>query len=320
MPFLFHVLDLRARSMLSVNGFSETAALTPSTANGVAYIVINGLTLVIGALGNLLVLTVVFANFHTSTISDLLVANLASIDVLTALVLIPGGIYRHVCAKMGYCHVSETAVVVHRILVQFAVTAAISSLLTIAVDRFIAIVLPFRHRTWPTKKCAIIGVLFTWMSGVFVTGIFNGLGQVYIQNSYCICLLLISSFLYLYIFSIALKQETKIAAVQALYRPRPSVFLWERKSTKTMVIVLGVYALCWVPSVVFYSVTAKDYWRFPNIQSWVNTMYYLNAASDPFIYCLRSKRFRKAVEKLFKSWRVNNAQFPISNTPGIQRP
>lgn len=288
--------------LLSVNESSEPTDFTPSTASGFVFVAINGLTLITGTMGNLLVLTVVFVNIHTSTVSDLLVANLASFDLLTALVLIPGSIYRHVCVKMGYCHVREAAVRILSVLVQFAVTASISSLLTIALDRFIAIAFPLRHRILPTKKRVVISVLFTWTSGVFVTGIFNGLGIVYIQNTYCICLILVTASLYIYIFSIALKQERKIAAIVAFYRKRRTVFLWERKSTKTMVIVLGVYALCWVPSVVFYSVIPRDDWRFPRIQCWVKTLYYFNASLDPVIYCLRSKRFRKAVKKLIKTW------------------
>lgn len=304
------ILGLWPHNMSLINETSETAisqtasSFTPSMANSIAFLVINGLTIVVGTLGNLLVVTVIFLQIHFTTVSDLLIANLAAIDLLTAVVLISGGIYRHVCTRMGYCHVWDTVVTVHRILVQFSVTAVASSLLTIAVERFISVAFPFRHGSLSTKKRALIGVLFTWASGIFVTAVFHGLYLVYIQNTYCICLLLITTSIYIYIFSIALKQENKIAAMRVLYGKRPTLFMWERKSAKTMTIVLGMYALCWVPSVMFYSVVRTSDWRFPRMQFWINTVYYLNTASDPFIYSLRSKRFRKAVKKLIRAWLV----------------
>ena len=50
---------------------------------------------------------------------------------------------------------------------------------------------------------------------------------------------------------------------------------WERKSTKKMAFVLGVYLTCWVPSAVFYSVLRPADFLFRRIQPWINSVYYL---------------------------------------------
>ena len=273
----------------------------PSLLTGSTVIVADGLIAIVGTVGNLLVLTVIFVHIRLSTVSNILIANLASVDLLTAFVLIPGGLYRHVCNRMGYCRVNKVFVLSHRILAQFVVTAASTSLFVIAMERFIAIAFPFRYKSLFTRKRAIACALLTWTLGALITGIFHGLNIVYIQVIYCILLILVTFFLYIYIFSIALKHEKKIAAMQGGFSSRTAQLPWERKSAKTMAIVLGVFALCWVPSVAFYSVVKRNDWLYPRMQFWMNTLYYLNAALDPFIYCVRSEKFRKSVKKLFKS-------------------
>lgn len=273
----------------------------PSLLTSATVIAADGLIAIVGTLGNLLVLTVIFVQIRFSTVSNILIANLALVDLLTASVLIPGDIHRHVCDRMGYCHVDKTFVLIHRILAQFVITAASTSLFVIAMERFIAIAFPFRYKSLFTRKRAIACAVLTWTLGTVITGIFNGLKIVYIQVIYCILLILVTFFLYIYIFSIALKHENNIAAMQSSFSPRTTQLPWERRSAKTMAIVLGVFTLCWVPSVAFYSVVQRDDWLYPRMHFWMNTVYYLNAALDPFIYCARSEKFRNSVKKLFKS-------------------
>lgn len=273
----------------------------PSLLTSATVIAADGLIAIVGTLGNLLVLTVIFVHIRFSTVSNILIANLALVDLLTASALIPGDIHRHVCDRMGYCHVDKTFVLIHRILAQFVITAASTSLFVIAMERFIAIAFPFRYKSLFTRKRAIACAVLTWTLGTVITGIFNGLNIVYIQVIYCILLILVTFFLYIYIFSIALKHENNIAAMQSSFSPRTTQLPWERRSAKTMAIVLGVFTLCWVPSVAFYSVVQRDDWLYPRMHFWMNTVYYLNAALDPFIYCARSEKFRNSVKKLFKS-------------------
>ena len=295
-------------SNITVLSTTDDFHYKPSLFIGIAVTSIDGIIAITGTIGNLLVLTVIFVQIRFSTVSNILIANLAAVDLLTASVLIPGDICRHVCDRMGYCHVPHTFVLLHRILAQYVVTAAAVSLFVITMERFIAIAFPFRYRSLFTRTRAMGCVALTWTSGALITGIFHGLNIVYIQNVLVIFLILVTSFLYIYIFSVALKHERKIATMHAQVpdlRRSSSVGVWERKSAKTMAIVLGVYMLCWVPSVVFYSVVRMDDWIYPRMQFWINSVYYLNAVLDPFIYGVRSDKFRKEVRRLIKSWRVN---------------
>ena len=189
------------------------------------------------------------------------------------------------------------------------------SLFVIAVERFIAVAFPFRYRSLFTRAWAKACVALTWTVGTFITGVFHGLKIVYIQNVILIFLVLLTFSIYVYIFSVALKHEKKIAAMRSQVPnfQRSSPLPWERKSAQTMGIVLGVYILCWVPSVVFYSVVRTDDWLFPRLQFWINSVYYLNAVLNPFIYGVRSGRFRKEVRRLIKSFRARRL-FPYNTS------
>ena len=288
-------------TQLTTLNLSRQTPTILTDATGGAVIALDGLISIFGTLGNLLVLAVIFVALRFSTVSNILIANLACVDLLTVTVLIPGDIARHLCARMGLCHADRTLVLLHRVLAQFIVTAASTSLFFIALERFIAIAFPFRYKSLFTKTKATVCSFLTWTSGAIITGIFHGLNIIYVQNTYCILLLLVTFILYFYMFFVALKHEKKIASTPANYNMRPTQLLWESKSAKTMAIVLGVYALCWFPSVIFYSVVRQTDWLYPRLQVWINTVYYSNATLDPLIYSVRSEKFRRSVNKLLTS-------------------
>lgn len=295
----------RLQTMLPSNpehgNITTHPSLSPNLASGISVIVINFLLSLLGTLGNLLVLLVISVNIRLATPSNLLLANLASVDFICMAFVAPGSIYKQFCRKLGFCHLSEMTVLAFRGLGQFVVAAAVSSLFAIAVDRFLAISFPFKYTSMMTKRRTVYCICLTWLAGAVITFVFMGLNFVYIQSAYCILLILVTISLYIHIFLFALKKERQIAALQITNAKRTTNFLHERKSTKTMAVILGVFAASWVPAVVFYAVVSPEDPRFPDIQSWINAIYYLNATLNPFIYCVRSVNFRKRVKQLVKS-------------------
>ena len=276
-------------------------SLSPNLASCLSVIVINFLLSILGTLGNLLVLLVSSVNIRLTTPSNLLLANLASVDFICMAFVTPSSIYRQLCRKLGFCHLSEMTVLAFRGLGQFVVAAAVSSLFVIAVDRFLAISFPFKYTSMMTKRRTVYCICLIWLAGAVITSVFMGLNFVYIQSAYCTLLILVTISLYIHIFLSALKKERQIAALQISNAKRTTHFLHERKSTKTMAVILGVFVVSWVPAVVFYAVVSPEDPRFPDIQSWINAIYYLNATLNPFIYCIRSVNFRTRVKKLVKS-------------------
>ena len=281
-----------------------TAAMTTLNINLASVIsgaTINIILIVLGTLGNLLVLMVIFINIRLASVSNLLLANLGLIDLLCTAYLVPGATYKLFCIGMGLCHVPNTFLLVQGGIVQFVVAAAVFSLFAIAVDRYIAISFPFKYSSLVTKRRVVFSVLLSWIVAALIAFTFKYLKLFYIQSAYCILLILVTTFLYIHIFLFALKKERQIAALQVSNIRRVSNFLHERKSTKTMAIILGVFIAAWVPAVVFYAVVQRDDPIYPHLQNWINTIYFVNAALNPFVYCVRSRNFRKRVKLLAKS-------------------
>ena len=142
------MMDSNATYVTSTN----VTRYIPSLLTGATVIAADGLIAIVGTLGNLLVLTVIFLHIRFSTVSNILIANLALVDLLTAFALIPGDIHRHVCDRMGYCHVNEKSVLIHLILAQFVVTATSTNTFLIAMEPFIAIAFPFRDKSLFMRK------------------------------------------------------------------------------------------------------------------------------------------------------------------------
>lgn len=291
-------------SSLEPGNLTLNPSLPPNLASSISALTIDVILSIFGTLGNLLVLLVILINVRHATVSNLLLANLAAIDFICMAFVTPGAIYKYLSIRLRYCYVSETFVLAHRALAQFIVSAAVSSLFAIAVDRVLAISFPFKYTTILTKRRAVYFICLTWIAGALISTIFMALNFVYIQSAYCTILILVTICLYIHIFLFALKKERQIAALQITNVKGTTNFLHERKSTKTMAIILGVFAAAWIPAVVFYPVVSKEDPRFLDIQNWINTIYYLNATLNPFIYCVRSVNFRKSVKKLLKSFMI----------------
>ena len=201
---------------------------------GLFITIFDGTIAITEALGNLLVLTVISVQIRFSTVSNILIANVAAVDLLTAAVIIPGDIGRHVSEGMGLCHISPRVILLYRTLVQYVITAAAVALFVIVVECFIGIAFPFRYRSLFTRTRAKICVAATRISRVLINGIFFVLNFVFIISILYLFLVLFTHSLYIYIFSIALKHERKIVSLQVQYPDlkHSTTHPWKRKSTK----------------------------------------------------------------------------------------
>jgi len=270
-------------------------------ASAISAATINILLSILGTLGNLLVLIIIFFNIRRASASNLLLANLAAIDLLCTFYVAPGATYKIFCIGMALCHVPENFLLAQRAIAQFVVAAAVSSLFAIAVDRFIAISFPFKYTSIMTKRRTLFYSFLTWMAGAVISFVFMYFKFFYLQSAYCILLILVTTSLYIHIFVFALKKARQIAALQVSNVKRGTNFLHERKSAKTMAIILGVFIAAWVPSVAFYAVVSPSDPRYLIIKNWITVTYFLNATLNPFIYGVRSRNFRKRVKLLVKS-------------------
>ena len=104
--------------------------------------------------------------------------------------------------------------------------------------------------------------------------------------------------MYIYIFVKAKRQENRI---QEMTTRIPEGVSAEKKVAKTIFTVVGIYAVCWLPTLLLPAFVNPSSEQFGNASfPWVMTLLACNSALNPFIYCLKSQKYRLAFSKILR--------------------
>ena len=87
---------------------NQTIPQHSNYASVISVITINILLSILGTLGNVVVLLVIFLNFRRATVSNLLLGNLGAIDLLSTAYLVPGAVYKIFGVQLDFCRVPES--------------------------------------------------------------------------------------------------------------------------------------------------------------------------------------------------------------------
>ncbi|CAH1801402.1 unnamed protein product, partial [Owenia fusiformis] len=243
--------------------------------------VIIGLILAIIAImtifGNILVIGATIISQGLKTKTRYFIVSLATADILVAVLVMPFGIYQQVNNLFwdfgdSVCKLSTCFDIMFS-------SASIYNLLCIAIDRYMAICMPFHYHNL-TKKI-ILGLLIgCWTMpipysflAIFMEWNLIGIEEIYSmmtsQGNTCIFLenipyaliaSTISFFLpmialigiYTKIFYIAIKQSNQIAALNAQVNPKEQKNMkHEKRAAKSLAIIVGVFLICWLPFFTF---------------------------------------------------------------------
>ncbi|XP_043962762.1 trace amine-associated receptor 1-like [Gambusia affinis] len=263
---------------------------------------------VITVCGNLLVIIsiVYFRQLHTPT--NALILSLAVADLLVGALVFPLTMEFSVSScfyqEEMFCKVRSS----------FDITLSTCSILNlccISVDRYYAVCQPLAYRTKISSHVVVVMILVSWgvpgVAAVSLVG-FNRskcgqnclftvvLGKILIVLITFYLPLLVMICIYLKIFCVAQKQAHSI---QSMKTPGASVSKMERKATKTLVIVMGVFLLCWLPSflctTVFTFSNASQPGPLVEILNWLALS---NSTFNPFIYALFYRWFRSAIRMI----------------------
>ncbi|XP_070844148.1 trace amine-associated receptor 1-like [Chaetodon trifascialis] len=229
---------------------------SPSTVCVLLYVFLCSLA-VVTICGNLLVLIsiIYFKQLHTPT--NFLILSLAVADLLVGVVAFP--------YTMGFsvssCLYSEHLFC--KVLETFDITLNAASLLNlccISIDRYYAVCHPLTYRTKINVHVVVMMILASWSVSVLVAIglVMAGLNKDECQETCSIdvqlanILGLLCSFylpvilmlcIYLKIFLVAQRQVRSIQGTKS----GATASKMERKATKTLAIVMGVFLICWSP-------------------------------------------------------------------------
>ncbi|XP_078361876.1 melanocortin receptor 3-like [Oculina patagonica] len=259
--------------------------------------VVCALASVMGTLGNSLVLLAVRNNANLRTKPDLFITSLAFSDFTVCALFLPMMIY-----NLNHRAPDDQYVIFHSVklfLGHAAMVASTSNLFAVTVDRVVAIRFPYKYIAVMTTRNALVGIVLVWCIAV-AFGIVYGLRLIsptYV-SLYNLTMLLSTIIMNISIFSVAKRQENRIRNMH----PGHNGSVAEKKVAKTIFIVVGVYFLCWAPLFLLPAFVnpAKNMIQFQKSIRWVNTLLACNSAFNPYIYCMRSKKYRTAFGKLLR--------------------
>ena len=206
--------------------------------------------------------------------------------------------------------------------------ASILSLCVISVERLIAIRNPLNHVTIVTRRRVIVSLMFVWVDAVIVSSLpfvpwdsgdpdkecnYNPTRwwsiMVIISNVIVPFLVIVVCYSYMYL--VAQSHIKKISSDKRNVKHNKAHINAckernERRGNITIMIVIGVFVVCWFPSCFYYFLqqTCPECFSesFRSKQSLVNALVkvltFTSSFVNPLIYCWRSREFRSVFLKI----------------------
>ncbi|XP_054427172.1 adenosine receptor A2b [Pteronotus mesoamericanus] len=295
------------------------------------------LELVIAALsvaGNVLVCAAVGTSSALQTPTNYFLVSLAAADVAVGLFAIPFAITISLGISTDFYSCLFLACFV-LVLTQ----SSIFSLLAVAVDRYLAILVPLRYKSLVTGSRArrVIAVLWVLAFGIGLTPFlgwnsrdsaisctkpWNGtvnescclvkcLFETVVPMSYMVyfnffgCVLpplLIMLVIYIKIFMVACRQLQR----PELMDHSRTVLQREIHAAKSLAMIVGIFALCWIPVHAINCVTLFQPAQAKNKPRWAMNMAILlshaNSVVNPIVYAYRNRDFRCTFHKIISRY------------------
>ena len=279
---------------------------------------ISGFLCFITISGNILICAAIlkdpFGNLRTPFMY--FVANLAVSDLVTGCITMPSSVVIHVL-ELFTLATDDVAKLMHfmRLTYFISVNATLLSLIALSVDRYLAVVKPFSYRRHTGLKGRIAITIATWVISI-------SLPMIYFATSYITVLLLFANiciivvfgilfFIYFKVYKTLMGQSKKIRRVNnARYGPGSADLsvstkpLRERdeRVTRAFLIILIVFACCYVPVIVIIYILKFNPICDCTIQHALRDSQFILgltfAAATPFVCALHHRTFRNAVSHL----------------------
>ncbi|XP_033323956.1 allatostatin A receptor 1 [Megalopta genalis] len=295
-----------------------------------------GMIGILGFVGNCLVVTVVAANPGMRSTTNILIINLAVADLLFVIFCIPFTATDFVLPFWPFgniwCKIVQYLIIV-------TAFASVYTLVLMSLDRYLAVVHPVTSRSWRTENHAILAICIAWAMifaistpALVIHGEFQDMDGASSSENLTACRILpqydwpffqTSFFLTSYLLPLMLICYFYICMLVRLWR-RSRVSAESRRGrrrvTRLVLVVVGVFAVCWCPiQVILVTKSLNVYPLTPAtimVQIGSHILAYMNSCINPFLYAFLSDSFRKAFRKIIYCTPRSdqNRQGPVTRT------
>lgn len=291
-----------------------------------------GLVDIIGFAGNLLVIIVIAGYSSMQNSTNILILSLALADLSFIICCVP---FTAMVYVVDSWPLPDFFCKIWNFTTYLSAYCSVYTLVLMSLDRFLAVVFPLRSRVWRTTKNTIIAVIITWIILILAnlplalytkalywvendggstckrkmchftwTAIFEGdiIRGINVENSkifytiffalgYAVPLALICIF-----YSVLLK-ELLCGRVSKMSKSAES-HKGKRKATKLVIIVISVFAACWLPVQTIFMLQSYIGGHYELYLLIGNVLAYANSCVNPILYAFFSDTFRTGFASL----------------------
>ncbi|XP_046548369.1 probable G-protein coupled receptor 83 [Haliotis rubra] len=309
------------------SSFKSQSFKRDQTVENIIIVIAYSILSLISFFGNSLVCYVILKNKRLHTATNFFIANLAVSDLLITCINVPFNILRHILDEWPLgdflCHLVNFSLMTSVYVSTYTLTA-------IAIDRHRVILTPLTIRM--SKQLAITVLVFIWVLAICLSlpyGIYTSVQEVNLFTSklrrcrssfpdtldsfeqyltvvtiimqYCIPLAFIA-FAYGRIVR-KLWARTHVGAVTE--NQHQSQQRAKRRSIKLLIAVVIVFALCWLPLILYHLLT--DFHPNAEVFHHDSRAFFIchwiaisSTCYNPFVYCWLNENFREEVKARFR--------------------
>ncbi|XP_032669448.1 allatostatin-A receptor-like isoform X1 [Odontomachus brunneus] len=280
-----------------------------------------GMIGILGLVGNSLVVVVVAANPGMRSTTNILIINLAVADLLFVIFCIP---FTATDFVLPYWPFGNVWCKIVQYLIIVTAYASVYTLVLMSLDRYLAVVHPIASMSWRTENHAILAICVTWAVILAISTpalVIHGeiryvfqevdgsssenLTACRILEQYDWSFFQVSFFLTSYVLPLKLICIFYVCMLIKLWRgSRISAESrrGRRRVTRLVLVVVGVFAVCWCPIQVILVTKSVDMFPLTTatimLQIASHILAYTNSCVNPFLYAFLSDNFRKAFRKI----------------------
>ena len=264
--------------------------------------------IILTLLGNTLVMVAFYLCKELRTITNYFLVSLSLADLLTALLAMPIFLVSRVTSDGTMFPGGAVFYDFWRSIDILCGTASIWNLCLVSLDRFLAVASPLKHLVILTPTRAKGVIVLVWATSLGLSGI------LHVNWNYKgVFITIISFFLPLIIIIFSYAKIYQVTTRTCVLRRSGGMQLKrDIRSAKQMVLVIGMFILCWVGFFVLTLILSTKRSTSssinPGVLDFVKSLTYLNSCINPLLFIMVSRTFKKAILDILRCRRPRVTQ------------